>query len=1004
MTRGSAMLRWLCLALLAALVLPEAQALDRDLTLSQFHHSSWTDKDGAPLATWELEETPDGWLWLGGRRGLYRFDGLQFERFELASGSPLPSVGVTRLLTAPTGDLWITLRGGGISRIRGDAVTHYGTADGLPPRSVQAIAIDLDGTVWAITNVDLLRFDGSRWVRIAAAWGLAPDDLQPQSLLVDAWGTLWLDEARGAWALRRGAARFERVPADLGGYSLQTIDGRLWALGDRDLRPAPVLDAVAAKSSNPWLGRRHSARLVDRNRNLWTAYCEAGICRSRLPAVIPDAAVAVPLVEERFDRRHGLSGDLASHFIEDRNGSLWVATQSGLDRFRRSLFVPVDTADGNAMLLLPEPDGSVTVLGAGSSTYREPRRWRVDRQAEALPLERLVEVVHRDRNGRVWMAGADGLTLHAKAGRFTPWPDKIERPGYPSIASDAGGLWIASDGAPLLRYEPDKGRFVEPDAPELRQLRPSVVAAGPDGRLWFGVGENRVLGGQGGHWRNYTADDGLDVGSVTSLYAGAQTFVVSELGVALLYGDRFHRIALDDAEVLAGVDSIIETPDGQVWFNALKGVVRVSVSELLHQVRDPQHHVRYRLFDALDGHSGGVQRGVGTGTAALGADGRLWFITSPGRVVWLDPRRLDDPVPAPMPAVRSLEAAGTLYRPGQAIELPALTQGLSLRYTALGAAIPERVRFRYQLEGLEATWTETGARREVSYANLGPGAYVFRVQAGTSDGVWAESPATLAFSIRPAFFQTAAFQVLCTTAAAGLLWLLYGLRVRQVEARAQQQLGVRLNERERIARDLHDTLLQGVTGLTLHVRAAASQVAPDSPVRARLEHALTRANEVMVEGRERVGALRRVQTETDELEARLRHAAEALAAQWGGPTTHALVVIGTPRQLHAAIADEAYWIVREALANAFQHARARHIHLRINYGPKALELEVGDDGTGFDTAAPRPPGHFGLTGLQERASRIEAVLELRSGAGGTVVTLTVPGALIYAGAALFAGV
>lgn len=982
------------LAVLGALASPAARALDRELALSQFYHASWTAKDGAPQSVWEIEETADGWIWLGGRRGLYRFDGLQFERFEAPPDRPFPSANVARLRAAPNGDLWVGFLGGGLSRVRGGEVTHFGSAEGVPAREVRAIVVEPDGTVWAATPSDLLRFDGTRWVRIGQGWGLEPGDSQISGLLVDHKGTVWFTESRGAWALRRGARRFERVPVDLAGSSDQTIDGRGWVIDGRRMFPMPDVDPTAAVSDSPWLGRRHGPILVDRQHNLWSAFCEAGLCRSRLPRPLGAAAIELPAPEERYDRRDGLSGDIVSNVIEDRSGSLWVSTQTGLDRFRRSHLVPVATPGGFARHLLPEADGSVTVLGAGSSTYTAPRRWRVGRQAEALPENTLAAGVHRDAQGRVWLAGPGGLSLAGKPQSLVPWPDTAVRDRSVSIASDAGGLWVTAPGAPLLRYAPEPGRFVPPAEPDLQQARPRSVAVGSDGRTWFCLDDNRVLSLRAGQVRTYSAADGLDIGPAACLHAGGRVLAAGGRGVAVLHGERFHRIVAEDPEAFAAVSGIVETPDGHFWFNGLKGVVRVAASELEAQARDPGHRLRYRLFDEFDGHSGSARHG--NASAAVGADGRLWFISAPGNVVWLDPRRVDERLPAPMPAVRSVEAAGMLYRPAQAIELPALTQGVNLRYTALGAAIPERVRFRYRLEGLETGWTDAGRRREVSYANLGPGSYVFQVQASPGDGSWTESPATLAFSIRPAFFQTTPFKLLCAALSAGLLWLLVRLRTRQVERRARQQMQVRIDERESIARDLHDTLLQGVTGLTLHVRAAVNQAPPESPLRARLEHALTRANEVMVEGRERVGALRRVHLDGDELAGRLRCAAADLAQDWSGPA-HTLEIEGAPRPLHAAAADEVYWIAREALANAFRHAHATRIVLRLRYGLRSLELEVHDDGSGFDTTAPRPGGHFGLAGLKERADRIEARLELRSGPGGTVLTLKVPGRLIYTG-------
>lgn len=988
----------LCRLLLASTCVLGApsHALDRDLALRQFYHSSWSVKDGAPLSTWELEETTDGWIWLGGRRGLYRFDGLQFERFEPPAGSPFPSASVAQLRAAPNGDLWVVFQGGGLSRIRGNEVTHYGSADGLPTRPMHTLMIGLDGTVWGISRSALWRFDGRRWARVEQEWGLAPGDKAVAGLLMDAQGTLWFGEDGGVWALRRGALRFERVAADPKGDSWQTIDGRAWMLAGRTLSAMPELDAAAPHSSSRWIGRRHSAILVDRQHNLWSAYCEAGLCRTRVPQPLAGMEALLPGVEERFDRRDGLSGDIVSNLIEDRTGSLWVATQTGLDRFRRSLAVKVETPGGFAQALVPGADGSVLVLGAGSSTFRAPRRWRVDRGAELLPADdMLARSVHRDLRGRLWVAGAAGLAPADNRQALIAWPDTAARDRRISIASDANGLWVAAEGAPLLRHEHGSTGFTVPVEVELTKEPPRSVTVEANGRAWFGFSDERVVSRLNGELHTYRATDGLNVGPIGHVHAGRAVIAAGDRGVALWQGARFHPIVADDPEVFAFVSGILETADGNVWFNGLKGIVRVAASELALQASDPAHRLRYRLLDEFDGISGSARGSNANVGAAIGADGRLWFITAPGDVVWVDPARLAEPVPPPMPVLRGIHAAGVLQRPAEGIVLPELTHSVSLSYTALGADIPERVRFRYRLEGLEADWTDGGHRREVSYANLGPGQYVFHVQARSGDGGWSAEPATLSFAIRPAFYQTGSFKALCVAAVLLLLWPLYLLRVRQVESRARRQMRVRMNERESIARDLHDTLLQGVTALTLHVRAAINRAGPDSPVRERLEHALKRAGEIMVEGRDRVVALRRTHLQAEELTQRLSAAADDMTHNLEGPQ-HTFTIEGTPRPLHAAAADEIYWIAREALTNACQHAHAREVRLVLRFGARSLELEVSDDGTGFDTEAVGRSGHFGLEGMRERAARIESRLEVRSSAAGSTLTLKVAAAVIYA--------
>ena len=324
------------------------------------------------------------------------------------------------------------------------------------------------------------------------------------------------------------------------------------------------------------------------------------------------------------------------------------------------------------------------------------------------------------------------------------------------------------------------------------------------------------------------------------------------------------------------------------------------------------------------------------------------------------------------------------------------TKNLRIEYTAGSLTIPERVRFRYRLDGFDNEWQDAGGRREVFYTNLAPGEYSFHVTASNNDGVWNPIAASLRFTIIPAFYQTTWFRVLCGCVCLILLWLLYDFRMRQIRAKVRGRLEERLAERERIARDLHDTLLQGVEGLVLRFQAVANRIPRREPARALMERALERADQVLDEGRDRVMNLRATAGDMGELTQVLAAAGKQLALVH--PAEFTATIEGVPRDLHPIVREELLLVGREALANAFRHARAGRIEAEVSYRETALKVRVRDDGLGIDPEVLERgrPGHWGLLGMRERARNIRANLRVWSEPGaGTEVELWLPAKLAY---------
>jgi signal transduction histidine kinase len=386
------------------------------------------------------------------------------------------------------------------------------------------------------------------------------------------------------------------------------------------------------------------------------------------------------------------------------------------------------------------------------------------------------------------------------------------------------------------------------------------------------------------------------------------------------------------------------------------------------------------------------------------SDGRIWYVGFDGVSV-IDPLHFPfNKLPPPV-QIEQVTADRKTYGAAQGLRLPALVRDLAIDYVALSFVAPEQVKFRYKLEGYDNEWQDAGNRRQAIYTNLPPRAYRFRVMAANNSGVWNEEGALLEFSIAPAFYQTTWFRLAILVISLFVLWAAYRLRVRQLAHQFNMTMEARVSERIRIARDLHDTLLQSFQGLLLRFQSA-SKILPARPVEAkqRLDSALDQAAQAITEGRDAVQGLRSSAFETNDLANGITAIATELTSDSSGIESPAIdvEVQGAPRNLNPIVRDEAYRIAGEALRNAFRHAQARRIAVKIRYGEGLFRLRVRDDGKGIDekTIRQQPAGHFGLNGMRERAEIVGGRLEVRSRLdSGTEVELSIPGAIAYDGSA-----
>ena len=980
-----------CLAL-AACGLP-ALALDRSLTLAQLHHTAWSTRDGAPAQVESIAQTDDGLLWLGSATGLFRFDGVQFERFQPPPGQEGATGSVSTLLAPHDGGLWIGYRFGGIGWWNRGELRHFGRADGLPSGTVTAIERDAGGRVWVGTTTGLAVFDGQRWATPpqASTYPAGPT----YALHEDRAGTLWAVAESGTWRLPRGGAHFERSTRSISyAWLAERADGSVWeSNGTQGVWPLPSADSgPPLHAAVPGPGHVGPLRF-DRDGVLWIGSL-GGLTRlvdaDRLPPLDADGTPHAEAAQ-RFGLDQGLSGDQVQAILEDREGSLWIATSGGIDRFRANKLtrepLPPD-------LLWPSlAPAAGEGVWAGSTEVAAARLGRDARRAPDVGPR--ITCAARDSKGGVWMAGARGVwRIDGNTALPVALPDNISGMPVQTMVDVGGGrmrLAIMRRGQWEQDAPPASGWHHVDEPPGGPDANPLAMARDPQGRLWLGYAFNRlVMISTDGSQRQWGVAEGLQIGSLLSMTAqDGRLWLGGELGLAAMEDGRVHPVRIAGREPLAGVSGIVADGAGNLWLNTVLGIVRLPAEELAQAIADPARAVAAERFDFHDGLDGAPAQLRPVPTAVAADDGKLWFATN-NSVVWIDPAHIRRNALAPLVQILALNADGRSW-PLPSPTLPAGTREVDLRFTAGSLAQPERVRFRVQLEGIDSAWHDTGPQRTAHYTNLAPGRYVFRVMAANEDGLWSAQPAAMNFVVPPTFSQTWWFRAMWLPIAGVLAWLLVRWRVRQLAQRYAERHEAILIERERIARELHDTLLQSVQGLILRFQSSVDRMPADDATRATLERSLDRAEKVLAEGRDRVTDLRAPAREDETLGELLERLGDDLAAEHGPLFSVTLHGEGAP--LPDDVFDEAHHIGAEALANAYRHAGAGHVHLLLHQTPSRLMLEIVDDGRGLlptqEYAASRA-GHWGIAGMRERARAIGGRFTLTSApAEGTSIRLEV---------------
>lgn len=992
----------LLLALVASSSPTGAAPLDPPLQVSQYAHTAWTARDGAMLGlVFAIAQTPDGYLWVAGSFGLFRFDGLRFAPWQPPKGQSLPDRPYS-LLVSRDGTLWIGTFGG-LASWNGTELTRYPqTAKGF----VTSLLEDRDGTIWAGLFADPGRLCAFRAGQARCATPEGGFGGYVWSLGEDGAGSLWVGAESGVWRWAPGTPQRFQVPRMRVADLATTVEGQILVgirgggirqvAGDQ-LMPYPIRRAARPEELIPDRDIKANKLLRDRDGGLWIGTDGLGIVH------VKDG------MADSFTRAEGLSGDIACSLFEDREGNIWFGSEKGLDRFRKlpvtSLSKQQGLPNGVTKSVLATTDGSVWIATDDGLARWKDTRPVVYKEHDGLPDAR-VQSLYQDADGRVWASTARGLAYFADD-RFVAVDDVPYTEVYSITGDAAGSLWL-SGNAGLGRLS--RGRFVEniPWAVLGRQQQAKVIVADRGG-LWLSFwNDGGVMFFKDGKVEaTYGAGQGLGAGHVAGLRLdadGAAWAATEEGGLSRIKDGRVTTLTVANGLPCNTIHWSTLDKDGSLWIYTACGLAKVTRDDLAAWIADPSHRVAPRVWGGADGVPLlALTPAYFNPPVAKGPDGKLWFVSG-ADVQLIDPGHLPfNPLPPPV-RIEALVADQKSYAVADGLRLPPLVRDMSIEFAALSLVDPKSMRFRYKLEGYDSDWHETVDRRLASYTNLPPGNYRFRVKASNNNGVWNEDGARIDISIQPAFHQTSWFRLACMLLLSGLAWGTFQLRLRMRVRRLQRQfeaaLEARVAERTRIARDLHDTLLQRFHGLLLQFKAA-SNLLPDRPRDSKqvLESAIDQVAEAITEGRDTVQGLRASVLETNSLAKSLRSLAEDLAREYGHADGAHIDVHGASRELHPLVRDETFRIASEALRNAFSHAQATRIEVDICYEERQLRVRVRDDGKGIEADVQRTggkEGHFGLSGMQERAELAGGLLTVRSVQGqGTEVEFTAAGARAY---------
>jgi signal transduction histidine kinase/ligand-binding sensor domain-containing protein len=970
--------------------------------LQSFHHSSWKAEEGLG-AVFNIQQAPDGFLWLTTGRGVFRFDGVRFESVHDATDGAVLDSDLDSVFISRSGGIWFATRTAGMLLWQGGKIRVFSDRVCTPSLKTDGIAEDEDGSLWFQNRTGLAHLSGNKCEQVGTSRGYPGGFVA--ALFIDHQGTLWIKTKSGMLLFRPKGERLLQRASQNEAPTLDYVfmheapNGAIWLADDTGLhhiRNAVELPAAEGSDKLSVHKNEFGNFAFDKDGVLWAGTTK-GIARFQN---VRDWPLRHPLNEngaELFTQDQGLSSNAIWKIFIDREGSIWVGSNGGLDQLRSTPFhtVPLPGTQQTQIGLATGQGGSLWI---GSRTL-PLTEVTAEGRSFVYPSVRLITCIRSDPHGTIWVGGDTHLwKIIGKHPLLVHYPREAEH-GVAAVGTDKNGdLWLLLFGGDV--YHRESGDWKLQNAVLAR--KPGVLGAmttDAAGNVWLAY-SNSLVRWNGSSYDRYSFPNGsLNISVTTLAVRNDHVWLGGTGGIVLFQNGHFQLMRWKDRDLPGRATGVIEGEAGDLWANGYSGATHVASSELTNWLHDFNHRVEGEHLGALDGLPGLVGDRNPEPSIVEANDGRLWFATTNG-VAWLDPllvARTRNPLPPPV-QISSVTTNDTTYRNFVGLTLPPHTESIRMDFTALSLFMPQKVLFRYKLEGVDAVWQESGTRRQAFYTKLPPGAYQFHVIACNNDGVWNTTGATVTFRIAPAYYQTMWFKLGCGLLALLAGWLLFRLRLEQVTQTVRERLAGQVAERERIARELHDTFLQGLYAVLLRFQTIADHVPADAPVHKMMTDALDRADAVLTQGRESLRDLRGDPSSMTSVAEELECLAQECRLHSDAQFT--LVAAGEARAFHPVIRDEIIQIGREAITNSFRHSFADLIRVELCYERKFFSLTVSDNGRGIDPlilAAGGKPAHWGMLGMRERCRKIGAQFSISSPkAGGTEVELRIPSKLAYA--------
>jgi ligand-binding sensor domain-containing protein/signal transduction histidine kinase len=948
-----------------------SSAQPADVDFKGFSERLWEAKDGlADQTAQAFAQTSDGSLWIGTKSGLLRFDGVRFATYDRAVAPPAMERGVNCLAVSRDGSLWIGTEGGGVFRYRDHEFHGYSTYDGLTNGFVRAIFEDRRGTVWIGADQGLFQVSGMSLVRIDNTARVPT--VFVRAITQDAAGHVWV-----------------------GGTRLLEFDGQS-LIREHDLpkgaRASFVLSMYYGAEHTLWLGmqsglfRITEVGVLKRVRGL---SAEVSVIRRTPDGTLWIGTVGRGLYYYREPHFfHIAPANLPSKTVlavlDDQEGDIWLGTQAGVLRLSKTpvKIIPLPGgADSEFETLYRDLDGSIWVA-ASEHLFRIRNGVAMPFSFPGLTNLRILTLL-RDRDGSVWI-GTDGAgVIHLGSGKiehFRYGQGLINDFVRAILQSSDGTLWVGTNGGLTHLLPNDSTNFDTGHG--LAYFSVTCLFEDSKRNIWVGTsrGITRISNGRIVHDSVTFALKDEQIWSIAEDRAGEVLFGTSSGLYESKVGGLVH---FTTAQGLADntVYQVLDDKRGSIWLGGRSSISRLLESDI-EQFRsgDPLELTLYE--DAHDLNSAALYGGMQP-EGAVTPNGDVWFPSNKG-AIHIAAKQIIRPASSPV-TIEEVRAEGQTLPLGPKILLKPGNGRFEISYAAIHLQSQGSLRYRYQMEGMES-WTEAFTRRTAYYTHLPAGRYRFRVQAFEVDDPSIMSEASIVILQQPYFYATSWFMICCALALLGTGFLVYRLRLHQMKVR----FNAISEERTRLAREMHDTVIQGCVGVSMLLEAV-QEVAVEDPLRQHLLSYVSDQIRTTIESaREAVWALRNTSASAADPGTLCEQLAKRVQLEQG--ITVRCHIEGAPVKLGELVTHELMMSVKEAIANAVTHGNPNRIDLHVVFTGHGIEIRIVDDGTGFDLAAVNSRnGHYGIVGMQERVQLFRGKLRIDTAPGrGTTVSISVP--------------